>query len=317
MVKWRTWKAYLRAAGHARVAVVGGLLVAAQALIMAADYQLADVVRGAPFTRYALLCAGGALAAVLRAVGFFAMALRASTSLHGRAFSSVVATPMWWFNANPLGRILNRFTGDLNHADEQLAASLFETLQLGLMALGALGAVVLVAPWLLVLLPLVVVGMGWLRQYTTRSLRELKRLDGVSKSPLHTQLAQVGGSLVALRAYGQQAALRARFEERLDQNAATWWWWLVCNRAFGTMLDLISSSVLIVVVAVAVWSRAADTAASPSDIAFSLTYALSLSGLLQYVRRPRIEHGTFHSRSLARTRPHAEGLTFDPWSSRC
>ena len=81
-------------------------------------------------------------------------------------------------------------------------------------------------------------------------------------------------SLVALRAYKQEAALRRAFEAKLDVNARCWWWWLVCNRCFGLALDLISSALMIGLVAAAVALKGNTSA---STIAFALVYALSLS----------------------------------------
>lgn len=279
MVKLSTWTSYLRSAGWGRVLLVASLLVGAQAAMVAADFSLAAVVEGASLELYASLCGGAALAAVLRAVLFFATTLHASTSLHGRALGATLRAPMWWFNATPLGRVLNRFTGDLNNADEQLATALFETCQLGLMVVAALVALSLAVPWLLVALPLVLYVAWRLRQFATKSMRELKRLEGVSKSPLHSRLVQAAGSLVAVRAYKQEAALRTDFEHRLGLNASTWWWWLVCNRCFGLSLDLLSSALVITLVFAAVGLKGRGESAS--TVAFALVYSLSLSGLLQ------------------------------------
>lgn len=124
MVRLATWLNYVRSAGRGRVLLVWLLLLSAQAALMAADYSLASVVRGDTLELYSALCGAASIFAVLRAVLFFATTLNASTTLHGRALSGVFAAPMWWFNANPIGRILNRFTGDLNNADEQLATAL-------------------------------------------------------------------------------------------------------------------------------------------------------------------------------------------------
>ena len=75
-------------------------------------------------------------------------------------------------------------------------------------------------------------------------MRELKRLEGVTKSPLNARLSQAAASLVALRAYDQADELCRAFERRLNVNASAWWWWLACNRCFGMALDLISAGAL-------------------------------------------------------------------------
>lgn len=282
MVRRATWVNYCRSAGLWRVLAVWLLLVATQGAMVAADYSLAGVVAGEPLTVYGTLCGAAAVGAVLRAVLFFATSLHASTSLHGRALSSVLAAPMWWFHANPLGRILNRFTGDLNNADELLANALFDTCQLSLMVLAAFAALALAVPWLGIALPPLLVSTWRLRQFATKSMRELKRLEGVTKSPLHARLVQAAGSLVAVRAYRQGRSLQAAFESKLDVHAATWWWWLCCNRLFGLLLDMLSSSM---VIALAFTATGLKGAISDGTFAFALVYGLTLCGLMQYMLR--------------------------------
>ena len=47
-----------------------------------------------------------------RAWLFFVMSIRASSVLHDTSFGKIVRAPMSFFSANPLGRILNRFSSD-------------------------------------------------------------------------------------------------------------------------------------------------------------------------------------------------------------
>ena len=150
------------------------------------------------------------------------------------------------------------------------------------MVIAALFALSIAVPWLAFALPLILPSAWYFRQFASKSMRELKRLEGVTKSPLHARIVQAAGSLVALRAYGQEAALRTSFEIKLDVNAGTWWWWLVCNRCFGLVLDLLSSAFVIMLTFAAVGLKGQ---VSDSVVAFALVYSLSLSGLLQYMLR--------------------------------
>ena len=56
----------------------------------------------------------GAMAlAILRAVQWFRSSIAISQSLHDRMLARVVAAPLAFFTANPIGRLLNRFSKDL------------------------------------------------------------------------------------------------------------------------------------------------------------------------------------------------------------
>jgi ATP-binding cassette subfamily C (CFTR/MRP) protein 10 len=60
-----------------------------------------------------LLCAAGlnTLATLARAFSFAAAGMAAARSMHQRLLAAVLAAPMAFFDANPAGRILNRWVG--------------------------------------------------------------------------------------------------------------------------------------------------------------------------------------------------------------
>ena len=62
--------------------------------------------------------------------------------LHDRALLAVLAVPMRFFDTQPLGRIVNRFSADLGFIDTMLPAQFFDCVQ---MTLWVLAIVVFVA----------------------------------------------------------------------------------------------------------------------------------------------------------------------------
>lgn len=53
-------------------------------------------------------------------------ALNASRNFHNKAFSGVLAAPMSWFHANPAGRVINRFSKDVESVDQRLMPQIFQ-----------------------------------------------------------------------------------------------------------------------------------------------------------------------------------------------
>lgn len=60
---------------------------------------------------------------------FYNFSINASNNLHNNMFSKIVYGPMYFFNTNPSGRILNRFSKDMGCVDEMLPLTLGDALQ--------------------------------------------------------------------------------------------------------------------------------------------------------------------------------------------
>lgn len=117
--------------------------------------------------------------------GFFLKAtLTASKNLHRHVFDKVMHAPMYFFDTTPTGRILNRFSKDMDEVDIKLPFFTEQLLQNGSLILLTIGVIAGVFPWFLaVLVPLAIV-FAIVNRFFNRSARELKRLDNISRSPI-------------------------------------------------------------------------------------------------------------------------------------
>lgn len=63
-----------------------------------------------------------------RSFSFFKMCLRASITLHDKLFRGIIRAKMFFYNNNPSGRILNRFSKDIGSIDVQLPIAMMDCL---------------------------------------------------------------------------------------------------------------------------------------------------------------------------------------------
>lgn len=78
---------------------------------------------------YSGLIGGCIIITILRSIMFLRMSMKSSRNLHNKMFYTLIRTPMRFFDTNPSGRILNRFSRDIGAIDEILPRVLLETVQ--------------------------------------------------------------------------------------------------------------------------------------------------------------------------------------------
>ncbi|CAI7862215.1 unnamed protein product, partial [Closterium sp. NIES-54] len=138
------------------------------------------------FTFIALL---NSLLTLLRAFSFARAGMTAAHRVHHELLAAVVRTPLAFFDTNPSGRILNRFSSDLYTVDDSLPF-IANILLANSFSLAGIAALLLYTQWtfLLLLLPLTYI-YSIIQHLYRQSSRELRRLDSAARSPVQTSAA--------------------------------------------------------------------------------------------------------------------------------
>lgn len=77
---------------------------------------------------YTCIMGVGTVCYTIRSFAFFRMCLKISINLHDLIFRGISRAKMIFFNNNPSGRILNRFSGDINNIDSLLPSIMGDVL---------------------------------------------------------------------------------------------------------------------------------------------------------------------------------------------
>lgn len=119
--------------------------------------------------------------ALSRSITFFRVCANASQNLHDRMFHSLISTTMRFFDINPSGRIMNRFSKDMGSTDEPLPKSFLDAAQINLSMLGA----ILVTIFTNIKFAIIVLVLSMLfvlaRKIYLKSSTNIKRLEGTSR----------------------------------------------------------------------------------------------------------------------------------------
>ncbi|KAI1102274.1 ABC transporter [Jackrogersella minutella] len=220
----------------------------------------------------------------------------AARSLHTTFIKAVLSVPLSWYKTTPIGRVVNRFSRDMDSIDTQLAGMLRLCLEmltrLGLQIL-AVGSVlpIFMLPAAACCAAGIVAG-----ELYTRTAVAVKRLVSSSQSPLFAHFADSLAGLPVIRAranmaqiFGNQLADKLRVFEKASEAQFN------CNRWVALKVDMMTTLVTVAAGIIAV-SKAGLVAAGL--VGFSLTNATTLSQLIIMLVRAgnelEIELQSFH-----------------------
>jgi ATP-binding cassette subfamily C (CFTR/MRP) protein 4 len=97
---------------------------------------------------------------------------------------AVVNSPLSFFDSNPAGRIVNRFSLDVNAADDLLPAVVVDFVTCSVICLGAMLIVCVINPYVIIPVAPLLIVFYFTRRLFTSSSREIKRIEAMSRSPV-------------------------------------------------------------------------------------------------------------------------------------
>ncbi|XP_055381149.1 probable multidrug resistance-associated protein lethal(2)03659 [Condylostylus longicornis] len=232
-----------------------------------------------------LLCATLILF-ITRTFGFFFMCLRISLKLHDKLFMGVTRATMYFFNMNPSGRILNRFSKDMSAVDTTLPMSLIDCLLFFTDVFAILVMVSVANYWLLI--PAILMGFlfYFLRCIYINTSRSIKRIESMSRSPIYSHTNQTFQGLTTIRALCAQKELIKEFYEHNNNNTSAWYLFLATTRAFALWLDFLC----VIYIATVTYSfLLLEDQFYSGDVGLAITQCISLVGTVQWGMRQTAE----------------------------
>uniref|UniRef100_A0A2M4AD22 Putative abc transporter n=1 Tax=Anopheles triannulatus TaxID=58253 RepID=A0A2M4AD22_9DIPT len=227
------------------------------------------------------------LLVIKRSFSFFYVCLRISMNLHDRLFRGLTRATMHFFNTNPSGRILNRFSKDIGAIDSALPMALLDCVVFFLEMIAVVAVVAIVNYWFLLPTAVVAVLMFYIRRIYLNTSRVVKRIESVNRSPIFTHTNATLQGLSTIRAFGAQSVLRREFNDHLDVNSSAWYMFISTSRAFALWLDLVCVLYIGVVTLSFLVGGSQDTLGG--SVGLAITQCISLVGMCQWGMRQSAE----------------------------
>ncbi|GLB40491.1 putative transporter [Lyophyllum shimeji] len=293
-ISWDVYKEYSRAGkGKIVLPLLFLSLVLIQGATVMASYWLVywqerkwPQPQGFYMGIYAFLGVAQAVAFFIMGSMFAMLTYFASQRLHKGAIERVMHAPMSFFETTPLGRIMNRFSKDIDTIDNMLGDSLRMFAGTTSSIIGAIILISIVLPWFLIGVACIIVLYVWAAAFYRASARELKRLDAVLRSSLYSHFSESLSGLSTIRAYGESERFRLENESRVDVENRAYWLTVTNQRWLGIRLDFLGALLTFIVSLLAVGTR---FTISPAQTGLVLSYILSVQQAFGWLVRQSAE----------------------------
>ncbi|XP_071783118.2 ATP-binding cassette sub-family C member 4-like isoform X1 [Centroberyx gerrardi] len=260
---------------------------------------------------YAGLTAASVVFGFLRSLVFFNVLVSSAQTLHNTMFNAILRTPVRFFDINPIGRILNRFSKDIGHLDSLLPWTFVDFIQVFLQVLGVVAVAAAAIPWILIPVVPLLIAFLFLRCYFLQTSRDIKRLESTTRSPVFSHLSCSLQGLWTIRAFKVQQRFQQMFDAYQDLHTAAWFLFLTTSRWLAVRLDGICSVFVTITAFGCLYLR---DGLESGAVGLALSYAVTLIGMFQWGVRQSAEVENMMT-SVERVVEYTELESEAPWET--
>ncbi|XP_051908226.1 multidrug resistance-associated protein 4 isoform X2 [Hippocampus zosterae] len=261
---------------------------------------------------YGGLTAATIIFGFVRTLLMFNVLVRSTQALHNSMFNAILRTHVRFFDVNPIGRVLNRFSKDIGQLDSIMPWTFVDFIQVFLQILGVVAVAVGVIPWILLpVLPLLIVFI-FLRRYFLETSRDVKRLESTTRSPVFSHLSSSLQGLWTIRAFRAEGRFQKAFDAHQDLHSAAWFLFLTTSRWFAIRLDGMCSIFVTITTFGCLLLRDQLDAGS---VGLALSYSITLMGMFQWGVRQSAEVENLMT-SVERVMEYTELESEAPWETK-
>lgn len=222
-------------------------------------------------------------------VFYLILLLNGARILHNRMLKSILRSTMEFFDSTPSGRIINRFSKDVDATERGIPESFRTLLRCFFNVFSTVLLISASTPMFLLALVPIAVFYVMIQRYFVASMRQLKRLDSASKSPIFSHFSESLTGVSSIRAYKVQHRFIGDMQDRIDENLLYYFPNNISNRWLALRLELIGNLITVFAALFAVLAR---NSISAGVAALSITYSLNVSQTLNWLVRMSAEFET-------------------------
>ncbi|XP_040070390.1 multidrug resistance-associated protein 1 [Ixodes scapularis] len=239
-----------------------------------------------PFMRATYMVGFGALLVgmsifnFIYSVLFVLGSMRTASSIHSQLLQSVMRSPISFFDKTSMGRIVNRFSRDVDLIDKEVPF----LLSMNVTDLASIVMLVVVicfpSAYFLIIVAVVLLLFTGLTVASLPAFRQVRRMQSVTRSPVFTHFGETVSGAVSIRAFGATKPFMETLERFLDDNINCY----VHSAALdGCRVVAIQALTLLLSTTTALVSVAGRDFLEASMAGLTLTYTMQMAEEMTYV----------------------------------
>ncbi|XP_074516987.1 ATP-binding cassette sub-family C member 12-like [Sebastes fasciatus] len=221
------------------------------------------------------------LLSIIKCFSYTWVTLNASCKLHDTMFKKIFYSPMSFFDTTPTGRILNRFSKDQEEVDIVLPLHMSTFLDFSLLVAFIIITISGVFPLMLVAVAVIGALFTLIMFIFQRSVRQMKRMENISRSPCISLTTSTLQGLSTIHAYNIRDRHIQLFKELNDINSIHYLLFHSGTRWLSFWTDFMATVMTLLVSLFVVLSG--NDIISPALKGLALSYTMQLTGMFQYV----------------------------------
>ncbi len=180
--------------------------------------------------------------------------IKSGIHFHDATLKSLLKTDVRFFDSTPTGRILQRFSRDVESVDIHIQWTFEQTLSAMLQVLTSFLLIVITLPLTLIFLGPIIFYYYILQNKYRLTAREVKRLDSLARSPRYSHFKETLQGLSVIRAFKKEDYFKDDFLIKLQKSTQAFYNHVIVNRWFSTRLPLVGATISLITLLAIIYS---------------------------------------------------------------
>ncbi|XP_035434176.2 multidrug resistance-associated protein 1 [Spodoptera frugiperda] len=240
------------------------------------DTQRRDMYLGV----YGGLGFGQALASLFTDLMPFLACWKAAKLLHALMLDNVLKSPLQFFEVTPVGRLLSRFSKDVETVDNSLSWEISNTLSGIFEVVGTVFVISYSTPmFMIVILPIAAM-YYMIQRFYVPTTRQLMRIESVTRSPAYSHFNESILGATIIRAFGVKDRFVRESQQKVDYYQSVHYLSKVADRWLAVRLETVGGLIIFFAALFAVMAR---ETISPGLAGLSISYTLEITQTLSWL----------------------------------